>query len=126
MRIREELINLRETDLYSLILFSLFKLRDIPEYSSLSELCYILDKESLLKLCEYFGGTTIRIPKIEELSSIVYSLVLYQLVDIDKTEYEEAVKLLGEKSCNLRQVKSDYLKLKEILSNYEFKRRYDD
>lgn len=26
------------------------------EYSSLSELAYILDKDNLLNLCEFFGG----------------------------------------------------------------------
>ena len=61
---------LKYIDVYSLMLFAMFKLRDIPEYASLSEMVYILDKDSLLKLCEYFGGLTIKIPTIEELESI--------------------------------------------------------
>lgn len=119
MRIKEELVKLKEMDVYSLILFALFKLKDIPEYSVLSELAYILDKDNLLKLCEYFGGITITVPTIDELECLVYSLVLYQYVDIDKMEYDKAVKLIGHRSSDLRKVKSGYSKLKEILQQYD-------
>lgn len=90
-RPKTELDNLRTKDIYSLILFALFKLKDLPEYSALSELAYVLDKENLLKLCEFFGGMTITIPTMQELESIVYSLVLYQYVNIDGMEYNDAV-----------------------------------
>lgn len=119
-RNQEELLSIKELDIYSLILFALFKLRSVPEYLTLSELVYILDKESLLKLCEYFGGLTLKIPTIQELESILYSLLLYQYVDINKMEYEDAVKLLGRNSSELRQIKSDYIKLKTVLENYSF------
>lgn len=121
MRIKEELAQLKNTDIYSLMLFALFKLRNIPEYSTLSELMFVLDKDSLLKLCEYFGGITLKIPTIEELESIVYSLILYQYVKIDNIPYDEAIKLIGHESCELRKVKSDYIKLCEILEKYSFK-----
>ena len=122
-RIKEELSTLKETDIYSLILFSLFKLRNIPEYASLSELVYILDKESLLKLCEYFGGMTLKIPTIQELESLVYVLVLYQYVNIDGMDYDDAFKLIGYKSSDLKRVKADYRRLCSILDEYDFKRR---
>lgn len=119
-RNQEELLSIKELDIYSLILFALFKLRSVPEYLTLSELVYILDKESLLKLCEYFGGLTLKIPTIQDLESILYSLLLYQYVDINKMEYEDAVKLLGKNSSELRKIKSDYIKLKTVLENYSF------
>lgn len=122
-RIKEELSTLKEVDIYSLMLFSLFKLRNIPEYASLSELVYILDKDSLLKLCEYFGGMTLKIPTIQELESLVYTLVLYQYVNIDGMNYDEAIKLIGHKSSDLRKVKSDYKQLCKILEEYDFKNR---
>lgn len=104
-------------------MFALFKLRDIPEYSSLSELAYVLDRENMLKLCEYFGGLTIRIPTIDELESILYSLVLYQKVKIEGMEYSDAVELLGKNSSDFRRIKSDYLKICDILDNYQFTKR---
>ena len=64
MTIKEELQKLHEPDIWSLLLFVLFKIKDIPEYSGISELAYILDRKNLLKLCEYFGGTTITMPTI--------------------------------------------------------------
>lgn len=42
-KINTEIAKLNEMDTYSLILFTLFKLRDIPEYATLSELVYILE-----------------------------------------------------------------------------------
>lgn len=122
MRIKEELAKLKDVDVYSLILFAMFKLRDVPEYASLSELVYILDKDSLLKLCEYFGGLTLKIPTIDELESIIYSLVLYQFVNIDEMDYDKAVKIIGHKSDKLRQIKKDYAKICEILDKYDFSR----
>lgn len=119
-RITEEIAKLKETDIYSLMLFTLYKARNIPEYSTLSELAFILDKDSLLKLCEYFGGVTIKLPKIEDLESLVYALILYQYVNIEHMDYDDAVKLIGHDSSELRSVKSNYLKLCEVLDKYSF------
>lgn len=115
--------NLKQLDLYSLMLFALYKAREIPEYSSLSELAYALDKDSLLTVCELFGGQTITIPTISELESMTYSLVLYQLTNVEHIDYDEAIELIGHRSCDLRKVKSDYRKLAEVLKNYDFKSR---
>lgn len=121
--IKNEFKNLKDVDIYSLMLFSLFKIREIPEYATLSEMAYVLDKENLLKLCEYFGGMTIKIPTINELESLVYSLILYQYVNIDNIDYDEAIRLIGHKSSDLRKVKADYRKLCSILDKYDFKSR---
>lgn len=123
MKIKEELEKLQTADIYSLLLFALFKMRDIPEYSSLSELAFVLDKESLLKLFEYFGGLTITIPTIDEMESLVYSLLVYQLVDIEGKEIEDALKMFTHKVHNIKKVESDYFKLKEVLDKYGFRSR---
>lgn len=122
MKASKELAKLNETDTYSLILFALFKLRDIPEYAALSELVYVLDRENVLKLCEYFGGLTLKIPTIQELESIIYSLILYQYINIDGMKYSEAIKIIGHKSHELRKVKADYEKISKILDKYSFSR----
>ena len=114
------LSNLKERDLYSLSLFSLYKLMGIPEYSSLSELVYVLDKENLLNLCEYFGGQTIKIPTTTELESLVYSLLLYQYVKVEGMNYDKAITLIGHESKDLRAVKANYRQLVEVLENYKF------
>ncbi len=119
--IKKELDNLKMSDTFSLILFALYKIRDINEYSTISELAYILDKDSLLNLCEYFGGLTIKIPTIDELESIVNSLLIYQYVNIDGYTYDEAISEIGFDSSQLRKVKKDYNKVCSILSEYSLK-----
>ena len=116
--LRKELDNLKMTDTFSLILFVLYKIRDVDEYSTLSELAYILDKDTLLNLCEYFGGLTIRIPTIEEIDSIINSLLLYQYINIDGYSYNEAIEKIGFDSFQLRKIKKDYNNICSILDNY--------
>ena len=41
--IKSKLDSLHLSDIYSLILFVMYKIQDIPEYAMLSELCYLLD-----------------------------------------------------------------------------------
>ena len=120
MKINNELQKFKESDIYSLVLFTLFKIKDIPEYSTLSELVYILDKESLLKLCEYYGGLTIKIPTIEDLEGLIYSLVLYEAVDLNQQSYDETIKYIQSKYANIKKVKSNYICIKEVLNNYSF------
>lgn len=123
MTIKEELNNLREVDTYSMILFVLYKMSEIEEYSTLGELAYVLDKQSLLNLCEYFGGMTIKIPTIKELEGLINSIMLYQYIEFEGMSYEDAVKKVGFSSSDLRKVKKDYLKLSKILDSYTFTRR---
>lgn len=119
--LRKDLDNLKMTDTFSLILFVLYKLRDVEEYSAISELAYILDKDSLLSLCEYFGGVTIKIPTVNELESIINSLLMYQYVNLDGIPYDEAVRKIGFESHQLRKIKKDYSKICSILEEYSLK-----
>ena len=124
MTIKEELNQLKETDVYSMLLFVLYKMKNIEEYSVLSEMAYVLDKQNLLNLCEYFGGLTIKIPTIDDLESLLNSLILYQYIEIEGMSYNDAVKKVGFDSYDLRKVKKDYLKLCNILENYSFVRKW--
>ena len=118
--IRNNIENLKDTDFYSLILFTLFKMTDKPEYSSISQLSYVLDKDNLLNLCTFFGGQTITIPTLHELESLVYALLLYQNVKVDGMEYEDALALIGHESEELREVKKNYKHICNIMSKYSF------
>lgn len=118
-----DLDKLKDIDIYSLSMFALYKISDIPEYSAISELPYILDKENMLRLCQYFGGRTIHIPTSEELYSLMNMILLYQYVNIDGKTFEEAVSLLGYDIKDLRKVRKLYNKLANVLANYNFQPR---
>lgn len=120
MTIGTEVNNLTSNDIYSLMLFALYKLKDTDEYSSLSQLSYILDKENLLKLCQFYGGTTIYVPKIEELEDMLNALLMYQKVDIENMDIEEYLKQLKSKIGNTKYVQKNYGVVKDILKNYNF------
>lgn len=123
MTIKEELQKLHEPDIWSLLLFVLFKIKDVPEYSGISELAYILDRKNLLKLCEYFGGTTITIPTIEELETLVYGLLLYQYINIESISEEDAIVMISREGLNIKNVRTAYSKIKDTLQNYELTAR---
>lgn len=120
MSIKGELNNLKERDIWSFLLFALFKIRNVPEYSGLSELAYILDKQNLINLCEYFGGLTITIPKVEDLEILLYALLVYQYTHVDKIDVGCAFNMIKDKSINHKEVRDCYHKIAELLNDYDF------
>lgn len=114
--------NLKSNDIYSLMLFILFKIRDIQEYSTLSDLIYVLDKESFLNLCEYFGGLTIKIPTIDELEIIVYSFILYEKVDLNKSALNVELENLNIDRYKKQKVLDTYFKVKKVVNEYNIRK----
>lgn len=57
-------------------------LHDVPEYALLPELFSICGIESVLKLCKYAGGETIKIPTISELADSISTLQWYYDINI--------------------------------------------
>ena len=120
MKTRTEIENLSEADIYSLTLFALYKAEGIPELSSLSQLAYLLDKQNLLKLCEYYGGLTIRIPTIAEIETLLHALLVYQLRDIEKKSEGDVYAELSKICVNIDEVEKRYFQVKELLKDYNF------
>ena len=113
---------LKLTDIYSMLLFALFKLKDDEKYSTLSELCYVIDNESFINLLQYFGGKTITFPTIKEFKDLVDALCLYELVNIDQIDYSRALKDLEIDTKRMEQLSAIYNKICDILKKYDFKR----
>lgn len=120
--VKTNIEKLNSNDIYSLMLFALFKMRDIKEYSTLSELVYVLDKSSLMKFLECFGGLTITVPTKGELQILINALLLYQLVDIEGKDFNETIETLDVKTFAKKDIEIIYFKLKEILGSYDFNR----
>lgn len=115
----KDLEKLTKPDLMSFMLFALYKIKDIPRYSAISELAYVLDMNNLLKLCEYFGGTTIQIPTIIELECMIRAFLLYQYVDIGGMPYNDALKLLKYETNDYATIKKEYLQIKDVIDQYK-------
>lgn len=111
-------------DLYSLLLFALYKLHNSEKYGVLSELIYILDKDSFIDLCKYFGGSTIDIPTLTQLEELVDALAVYERVQFTGVSVQEAAKGLGIYGTgHWINVKQCYKELKKVLQEYSFEHR---
>lgn len=112
--------SLQLSDVYSLMLFVLYKLQDVPEYAVLSELCYLLDGANMTRLLTYFAGKTIQIPTAEEFSKVASAMLLYQYINIDGLSLVEAQAKLGKQNAKQRDETVDlYLKLLPIMKQYK-------
>ena len=92
---------------------------DIPEYSTLSELAYLLDGENLTKLLSYYGGLTITIPTLAELRLMVQALTIYQYVNVEGGSFEDALKASSDEFSE-DSLKSAYQNIVDALNTYEF------
>ncbi len=122
MSFKENIDNLKQQDIYSFLLFVLYRLTGVNEYSSLSELAYVLDKKNFLNLCEFFGGQTITIPTIEDIENLTYSFLIYQYVNIDGMTFRDALAKLPANVENISNIKSTYKTMCEALKDYNFNR----
>lgn len=121
--IKKELDTLSLSDVYSLMLFVLYKVQDIPEYAVVSELCYLLDSRSLTRLFTYFEGKTITIPTKEEFQVVTNALLLYQKINVDGKSFVDAQKELKIPTANQKAKITDlYLKIIPVMNNYNINR----
>jgi hypothetical protein len=121
--IKANLNNLHLSDIYSLILFIVYKLQDIPEYAVLSELCYLLDGSNLTRLLTYFAGKTITFPTEDEMATMANALLLYQYINIDgMTLVDAQAKLEDVTPKQMDKITELYLKILPIMRQYNIDR----
>ena len=128
-RIVESLNNLNKKDIYSLLLFALYQLRNDSKFSTLSELSYLLNSEDLLKMLNYFGGLTITIPTLKDMRLIVQALLIYKTIHIEKEcTYEEILSTYkkSKSEFTLQEIDEAYSKIVEVVSNFEFSREVNN
>lgn len=121
--IKKNLNNLHLSDIYSLMLFILFKVQDIPEYAVTSELCYLLDGANMTRLLTYFAGKTVTFPTEAEMATVTNALLMYQYINIDGDTFTAAQNKLE----NLTKREKDrvtelYVQLLPIMKQYNIDR----
>lgn len=120
---RVSLNALQLSDIYSLMLFILYKIQDIPEYATLSEICYLLDQSSVTKLITYFAGKTIKIPSATEFVILSEALLLYDRVNVEGMSLIDAQNMMSKVSSSQRtKILAMYLKIIPEISKYNINR----
>lgn len=121
--IKKNLNSLHLSDIYSLMLFVLFKVQEIPEYAVTSELCYLLDGANMTRLLTYFAGRTVTFPTETEMAIVTSALLMYQYINIDGETFTAAQNKLE----NLTKKEKDkvtelYVQLLPIMKQYNIDR----
>ena len=121
--IKNNLNSLHLSDIYSLMLFILYKVQDIPEYAVLSELCYLLDGNNLTRLLAYFAGKTITFPTEDEMSMLANALLMYQYINVDGLSLVDAqAKLEDVTPKQMDKITDLYLKILPVMRQYNIDR----
>lgn len=121
--IKKNLNSLHLSDIYSLMLFILFKVQEIPEYAVTSELCYLLDGANMTRLLTYFAGKTITFPTESEMSVVTNALLMYQYINIDGETFTSAQnKLEGLTKKEKDKVTELYVQILPIMKQYNIDR----
>lgn len=115
--INESLKTMKENDVYSLILYAIYKGTQDPKYSTLCELIYTLDRKSLMKLCSIFGGCTIKIPTIDQLKVYSSALLVYNLINEGYT-LKAALQATGLDLKKQAEVLDIYRTVEKVMEEY--------
>ena len=121
--VKKDINNLHLSDIYSLMLFVLFKVQDIPEYAVTSELCYLLDGANMTRLLTYFAGRTIKFPSEFDMKVVTNALLLYQYINIDGETFVAAQNRLGKLTKREQdKITELYVQLLPIMKQYNIDR----
>ena len=113
---------LDKKDIYSVILFCLYKLKNNEKYSTLSELIYILDNDNFIKFINYFGGKKFTVSTINELSNILNALLVLEQMENNDIDIDTAMKNVNIKNIDKKYILENIDILKQILTEYDFTR----
>lgn len=121
--IKDNLNTMHLSDIYSLMLFILYKVQDIPDYAVLSELCYLLDGSNLTRLLTYFAGKTVTFPTEADFVIVTNALLLYQYINLDGESLTNAQLKLTDLTAKQKEKTTElYLKLLPVMKQYNIDR----
>lgn len=121
--IKKNLNSLHLSDIYSLMLFVLFKVQEVPEYAVTSELCYLLDGANMTRLLTYFAGRTVTFPTEAEMSIMTNALLMYQYINVDGDTFTAAQNKLDKLTNKEKdKVTELYVQLLPIMKQYNIDR----
>lgn len=123
--IDRDLNKLNQSDVYSIICELLYALRDDTSYGVLSELAYILDKDSFVRFIKYFGGTTITVPTLDEFKATIKVIQLYHYFNIENMSWKDALVKAGFDKNETRTAQRKLMAFTKTLNSVKIGRSYD-
>ena len=111
-----KILNEEETFLLSLILLA--HMHEDEKYKNLSELMFLFDNyRGFKQFIKFYEGQTIEVPTLKELKQTLRLLNLFQLVMIDKKDFEESYNYLklGNLELSKPYCKQEIEKFNEFL-----------
>ncbi len=114
----------REDD-YALALYVIYLLSDNPKYSTLSELSFLLDNDSLKNFLKYYGGTTITVPTVSRVNLELRCIMYYQYVELEGLSRDEAISKAGLQDVSNNIISSRYRMISNVLEKYNLGRKHE-
>jgi len=93
--LNRKLSNINKDDTYSMLLMLLYASSDNPRYSTLNELCYVLDHDNFLNFIKYYEGQTITVPNMHELEESLRVLALFQYYKVEALDWRDSLEKSG-------------------------------
>lgn len=119
----ELLSELTQNDTYGILCSFLYDLKQIPKYSTISEMCYMMKPEDLKKFLTYFAGRTVTFPTKDEFNEAMQTLKLYQYYRVENRPWKECVILAGFDSGHGKKAKNLLAELEKTLETYNIGNR---
>lgn len=92
VKLYSNLRDLNKPDVYSILLFALFNLKEDPSYTALCELFYILNRDDLINFLSLYGGTTLKVPTVRDLKLALNGLEIYRRVNLEEESLNPVLK----------------------------------
>ena len=90
----------------------------------MSELAYILDKDSFIRFIKYFGGNSVQVPTVEEFRETMQTIMLYQYFKIDNLSWQDALVKANIEKKDTRKFQKALMTFDTVLHDTQLGRDY--
>lgn len=118
----KDLQKLNQSDIYAIVCEMLYALREVPSYSIMSDLAYLLDQKSFNNLIKYFGGTTIQLPTLDEFKKTIRVILLHQYFNVENMSWSESLVKAGYERSETRQAQKHLMQFSNVLNQVKLGR----
>lgn len=123
--IDRDLSKFSQSDIYSIVCELLYRIKEDESYSVISELAYILEKDSFIRFMQYFGGTTIAVPTLEDFKQTIKIIQLYHYFNIENMSWKDALVKAGFERNETRSAQRRLMEFTKVLNSFKAGRSYD-